>query len=91
MSEPSELPFQSLIDALLDEDTPFNPRYLYRLSDLDQEDLDLFLDTWPRLSLWRRQALMEDLQELGLADTLLSFKRIGKNVVLLEYGLSFAD
>jgi HEAT repeat protein len=81
MSDPSEVPFQTLLDALLDEDTPFNPRYLYRLSDLDQDDLDLFLDTWPRLPLWRRKALVEDLQELGLADTLLSFKRIGKNVI----------
>ena len=81
MSEISELPFQSLIDALLDEDTPFNPRYLYRLSDLEQTELALFLDTWPRLSLLRRQALVEDLQELGLADNLLSFKSIGQNVI----------
>jgi len=81
MSEISELPFQSLIDALLDEDTPFNPRYLYRLSDPEQEELALFLDTWSRLSLLRRQALVEDLQELGLADNLLSFKSIGQNVI----------
>lgn len=81
MSETSELPFQSLIDALLDQDTPFNPRYLYRLSDLDQEELALFLDTWPRLPLLRRQALMEDLQELGLSDNLLFFENIGLNVI----------
>ena len=81
MSEPSELPFQSLIDTLLEEDTPFNPRYLYRLSDLDHEELDLFLDTWPRLPLWRRLALIEDLRELGLADNLHSFKSIGQNVI----------
>jgi HEAT repeat protein len=81
VSDTPELPFQSLIDALLDEDTPFNPQYLYRLSDLDQEDLDIFLDTWPQMPSWRRRALMEDLQELGLVDTLLSFKRIGKNLI----------
>jgi HEAT repeat protein len=81
MSEISELPFQSLIDALLDEATPFDPKYLYRLSDLDQEDLTLFLDTWPRLSLLRRRALVEDLQELGLANNLLSYKSIGQNVI----------
>lgn len=84
MSEPSELPFQTLIEALLDEDTPFNPRFLYRLSDLDREDLEIFLETWPRLPLWRRQALMEDLEELGLADNLLSFKHIAKNVIADE-------
>jgi len=81
MSEISELPFQSLIDALLDENTPFDPKYLYRLSDLDREELALFLDTWPRLPLLRRQALVDDLQELGLADNLLSFESIGLNVI----------
>jgi hypothetical protein len=81
MSETSELPFKSLVDALLDKDTPFNPRYLYRLSGLDQEELALFLDTWPRLPLLRRRALMEDLQELGLANNLLSFESIGQKVI----------
>jgi len=84
MAEISELPFQTLIDALLDEDTPFNPQYLYRLSDLEGEELTLFLETWPRLPLWRRQALMEDLLELGKADDLLSFENIGRNVIADE-------
>jgi len=84
MSEISELPFQTLIDALLDEDTPINPQYLYHLSDLEGEELTLFLETWPRLPLWRRQALMEDLHELGSADDLLSFEKIGRNVILDE-------
>jgi HEAT repeat protein len=84
MSETPEIPFESLIDALLDEETPFNPRYLYRLSDLDTEDLNQFLETWPRLPLWRRQALLEDLEELGSADLLLSFESIGRNVVADE-------
>jgi HEAT repeat protein len=81
VSETPEPPFQTLIDALFDEDAPFNPQYLYRFSDLDQEDLELFLNAWPQLTSWRRKALMEDLQELGLADTLLSFESIGRNLI----------
>ena len=81
MSEVSQIPFQDLIDTLLDEDTPFNPSYLYRLSDLESEELSLFLDNWPRLSLQRRKALLEDLEELGSAHDLLSFENIARNVV----------
>lgn len=81
MADISELPFQTLIDALLDEEIPLNPRYLYRLSDLEGDELTQFIQTWPKLPLWRRQALMEDLQELGAADDLLSFENIGRFVV----------
>ncbi len=84
MSEIPELSFQALIDALLDEETPFNLRYLYRLSDLEGEELDLFLHTWPQLPLWRQQALMEDLYELGRADDLLSFENIGRHAIADE-------
>lgn len=81
MAEISELPFQTLIDALLDEETPINPRYLYRLSDLEGDELTQFIRTWPQLPLWRRQALMEDLRELGAADDLLSFENIGRHLI----------
>jgi len=84
MSDLSEIPeihFQTLIDALFDIDNPFNPRFLFRLSDLDDEDLSLFLETWPQLPLWRQKALLEDLQEMGNTDDLLSFESIGRNMV----------
>lgn len=84
MSDLSEIPeihFQTLIDALLDIDTPLKPRFLYRLSDLDDEDLSLFLETWPQLPLWRQKALLEDLQEMGNTDDLLSFESIGRSMV----------
>jgi HEAT repeat protein len=84
MADISELPFDTLIDALLDEDTPFNPRFLYRLSDLEGDELTLFMHTWAQLPLWRRQALMQDLYELGGADVLLSFENIGRNVLMDE-------
>lgn len=81
MSETPEISFQTVIDALLDEETPFNPGYLYRLSDLDSEELNQFIHTWSRLPLWRRKALLEDLEELGSADMLLSFESVGRCVI----------
>ncbi len=78
MNSPAETPFQKLLDALLDESTPFNPRYLYRLSDLDDTDQALLEKIWPQIPLWRRQALMEDLEALGEADLLLSFEEVGR-------------
>ena len=73
MSTPTEIPFQKLLDALLDAETPLNPRFLYRLSDLEGADLKKLAAVWPQIPLWRRQALMEDVEELSEADTLLSF------------------
>lgn len=81
MSDSPEFQFQTLIDALLDQETPFDPRYLHRFSDLEGEDLELFRDTWPLVPLERRQALLEDLNELGTADPLLSFENIGRHAV----------
>ncbi|MBN1148709.1 MAG: HEAT repeat domain-containing protein, partial [Anaerolineales bacterium] len=77
MSSPADIPFQQLIDALLDADTPLKPRFLYRLSDLDEPELSQLKAAWPGLPLWRRQALMEDIEDLSERDTLLSFISMG--------------
>jgi hypothetical protein len=70
--------FTKLIDALLDESTPFSPRYLNRLSDLEPDDTSAFAETWPKVSLRRRQALLEDIAEIHLADDLLCFEAVGR-------------
>ena len=72
------IPFTKLIDALLDESTPFSPRYLNRLSDLDSADSQSLAKSWSNVSLRRRQALLEDLEEVHLADDLLSFEEVGR-------------
>jgi hypothetical protein len=71
LSIPTPIPITKLIDALLDEGTPFRPRYLNRLSDLGPEDAALFAEAWPKVSLRRREALLDDLEEIHLADDLL--------------------
>jgi len=81
MSDSTEFEFQTLIDALMDQEIPFDPRYLHRLSDLEGEDLLLFQEVWSQVSLARRQTLLEDLNELGEADDLLSFENIGRHAI----------
>ena len=66
-------PFQAVVDALLDNGTPFPPRYLHRFSDIAPEDLTLLLKVWPQITTRRKHTLLEDLEELAEADTLTSF------------------
>jgi HEAT repeat protein len=73
MTAPADLPFQQLLDALLDTETPFHPRFLYRLSDLEAVELKQLAAVWPKVPPWRRLALMEDIEQLSENDTLLSF------------------
>jgi HEAT repeat protein len=75
---PTQIPFQQLLEALLDSEKPIHPRYLYRLSDLDQSEVDALAAIWPQFPLWRRQALMEDVEELSESDTLLSFEALAR-------------
>jgi HEAT repeat protein len=75
---PSRIPIKQLIEALLDDSTPLKPRFLYRLSDLEGQDLKLIQENWSAVPLWRRQALMEDLQYLAEDDYLLSFEALGR-------------
>ena len=73
MSPLADISIQQLTDALLDIDKPFPPRLLYRLSDLEATDLEKLDTIWSQLPLWRRQGLMEDIEELGSKDTLLDY------------------
>ncbi len=75
------LSFQNLLDALLDEAKPLHPRYLYRFSDLESEEITLLDRIWNKIPLWRRRALLEDLGELGQKNDLLSFEAIGRYAV----------
>lgn len=78
MQPPAEIPFQKLLDALLDIETPLNPRYLYCLSDLESPELEQLQSAWSNIPIWRRQALLEDVEELNVSDTLLSFESFGR-------------
>ncbi len=75
---PADIPFGQLLEAMLDGSTPFPARYLYRLSDLEDEELEQLQKIWREIPLWRRQALMEDLQVLVEKDLMLSFETVAR-------------
>lgn len=75
---PSEIPFDKVIQALLDESKPFHPRFLYRLSDLTSTDLASLSAIWRNISQRRRQAVMEDVQEMNESDYLMDFSTLSR-------------
>ena len=77
-ASPASIPFDQVLHALQDADTPLNPRFLFRLSDLDQKEISALSGIWDRIPLWRRQRLMEDVHEMSQKDTLLSFIELGR-------------
>jgi HEAT repeat protein len=78
MVKNKKISFPELIEMLLDEDTPLNPRYLFRLADLTNREFAKFEQAWPNITVWRRKALLEDLEELAESDYVLVFGHIGK-------------
>ena len=77
-SVPTKIPFQKVLDALLDTETLFPPRYLYRFSDLEPDKLVDLKAIWDQIPSWRRKALLEDLEQLFGDDYLLSFEAISR-------------
>lgn len=78
MADQSTTPFKDILDALLDQDHTFNPRFLYRLSDLNDSEVQQLSLIWSDIPEWRREALMQDIEQLSEDDTLLYFKRIAE-------------
>ncbi|MCL4560798.1 MAG: HEAT repeat domain-containing protein [Chloroflexi bacterium] len=72
------IPFQQILEALLDDTTPFPSTYLHRFSDIDLKDLSGLKQIWPKVAVKRRRAILEDLEELADADTLVSFDDVGR-------------
>lgn len=68
------VPFQMVINALLDESKMFPPTYLRRFSDISKEELEQVEKIWPQVNPARRVALLEDLEELNDSDLTVSFK-----------------
>jgi HEAT repeat protein len=79
------IPFQQVLDLLLDMDKPFPPVHFRRFSDLSGNSLAQFKETWPKVNPDRRFAIVEDLEELVESDTLVSFDE------LAEIGLADSD
>jgi HEAT repeat protein len=72
------VPFQQVVQALLDVNTPFSPTYLRRFSDLEGRDLETLKKAWPQVNATRKLALMEDLEDLNESDTIVFFDGVAR-------------
>lgn len=76
MRNPSKITLAQLKEALLDVNTPLPAVYLYRLSDLSESDLKVIQSFWNEIPVWRKQALMEDIEEMSENDPLLTYDNL---------------
>jgi HEAT repeat protein len=79
------LPFSAVLEALLNQQTPFPAVHLHRFSELTSENLIQVKNVWARVNPDRRLALLEDLEELAEVDNLVLFDELAK------IGLSDSD
>jgi HEAT repeat protein len=73
-----KVPFQTVVEALLDDGTPFPARFLHQFSDIAPTDLVLLLKAWTQIKTRRKNTLLEDLEELAEADTLTNFDEMAR-------------
>ncbi len=71
-----EYSFDEIQEALLDERTPFPAALLYYFSDISVEDLRRLEKVWPEVQTQRRRGLLEDMENMAEADTLLFFDNL---------------
>lgn len=67
-----------LITVLRDGNAILSPHYLYRFSDMPDQEIEKLTQAWESIPEWRRKALMEDLEDLGEKDDLLSFEAVAR-------------
>ncbi len=72
------IPFQKVLDLLLDESRDIPRRYLNEFSDIQPEPLQALLETWPRIEPGRKLLLLDRLNALANEDTLVSFDDLGR-------------
>jgi len=70
--------FQTILDALLNDNKDFPPRYLHFFSDIDSASLKSFLDVWSRVNPTRQLILLRQLEALAETDTIVSFENLGR-------------
>lgn len=74
----ASVPFQYIIDALLDKKQSFPPKYLARFSDLKPEELRMVAEAWTQIELKKRLSLLKDLEEYADSDTLVCYDELGR-------------
>lgn len=73
---PKEFTFEEVKAALLDNANPFPTQMLYFFSDISRKDLRALTKIWPEIWLERRRGLLEDMENMAEADTVLFFDNV---------------
>jgi hypothetical protein len=69
--------FEKIIDALIDPEKVFPPKYLHRFSDISPVDLVALRKVWHLIPEPRKITWLEDLEGISDSDTLTSFIDVG--------------
>jgi hypothetical protein len=69
--------FENIIDALIDPEKVFPPKYLHRFSDISPIDLAALRKVWHLIPEPRKITWLEDLEGISDSDTLTSFIDVG--------------
>ena len=72
------IPFQKVLDFLLEESKDIPRQYLAEFSDIEPDLLKSLLETWPRIEPDRKLLLLDQLNALANEDTLVSFDDLGR-------------
>ncbi|MGD8403663.1 MAG: HEAT repeat domain-containing protein [Anaerolineales bacterium] len=72
------IPFQKILDTLLDESKDIHHRHLSEFSDIEPASLQSLQENWPRIELSRKLLLLDKLNALANEDTLVSFDDLGR-------------
>ncbi len=82
MNEFSEVTrFSDALSALSDTSKPYPPRFLRSYSDLSPKQLKDLMAVWPSIPLQRKVSLLEDLESVMEADTLVSFDALARKML----------
>jgi HEAT repeat protein len=68
--------FDQVVDHLTDNSRRLPPDDLYEFSDLDPNEVAALEAAWPQVNLERRQALIDDLSEIGEANYEVDFQAV---------------
>jgi hypothetical protein len=73
----TDVPFQTVIDALMEPSAIFPGSYLTRFSDIQLADLALLKENWSKIKPKKRLSLVEDLIKLNDQSTIVCFDDVG--------------
>ncbi len=77
----NKIPFQKVIDELLEDKKDISRTSLQEFSDIDPASLKALFEAWPRIKTDRKRTLLAGLQSISESDTLVCFDDFARAVL----------